>query len=107
MGCCLMALFGALWPRVGLVCVWLFFPAIPGKAFSTNLWPIAGFFFLPTTTLAYELIKANVGSIDNPWLIVLALALLHDLGQLRIFRGPRSARPGNTASGRARFVDPE
>ena len=105
MGCCLAALIGALWPRVVLICLW--FMDIPGRVFHTMLWPLLGFIFLPTTTLAYELIKFKVGSIDNPWIILLAMAFLHDLGQLRIFRGPRQPMQGQGSSKHARYVDPE
>jgi len=106
LGCCLMALLGALWPRVILVCLWLF-ADWHDHLFKTRLWPILGFIFLPATTLAYVLIQHYVGSIDNPWLILLGMAFLHDLGQLRVFRGPRRPSQNGGPAKRARFVDPE
>ena len=84
MGCCFFAIIGALWPRVALVCVWFFNVEIPQKAFATQLWPVLGFFFLPTTTLAYELIKwyHPTHQVDNEWLALLAVAFLYDLGHV-------------------------
>ena len=84
MGCCFFAILGALWPRLSLVLVWFFKPAIPAMAFDTKLWPLLGLVFFPTTTLAYELIKYYHPShgIDNGYLAVLAVAFLYDLGHV-------------------------
>ena len=105
MGCCFFALIGALWPRIALAVIWLFFPFIPQSAFQTTVWPVVGFFFLPTTTLAYELVKfyTPTHSIDTPLgLVCLAVGLLHDMGQLGGFR----RRQRQTVIKRERFVDP-
>ena len=91
MGCCLIGCLGALWPRVTLVLIWIFARVIPEQAFTTSLWPLLGFFFLPTTTLAYELCRYYLHGVDNPWsLVILALAFLHDIGHLGA--GARGAR---------------
>ncbi len=83
MGCCLLAIIGALWPRLALLGVWILRPDIPGKEFPNTLYPVLGFIFLPTTTLAYELVKHfNGGVIDGVGLVILVLALLHDIGHV-------------------------
>jgi hypothetical protein len=89
MGCCLLAVIGGIWPRLALVFLYFFTP-IPSKIFQTTLWPLLGFFFLPTTTLAYELCLTYVGPINYVWTVVIVLlAFLHDLGQLGVARGRR------------------
>ena len=89
MGCCLLVIFGAVWPRLVLAFLY-FFSQIPGRVFKTTLWPLLGFVFLPATTLAYELCITYLGAIDNIWcLITVFLAFLHDLGQLGVFRSRR------------------
>jgi hypothetical protein len=84
MGCCFFAIIGALWPRVTLVLIWFFSPAIPHNAFRTSLWPCLGLVFLPTTTLTYELIKYfhPTHGIDNGYLLFLAIAFLYDIGHV-------------------------
>jgi hypothetical protein len=91
MGCCIIALIGAAWPRVALVIIYFIAGDIPQKAFKTTLWPLVGFLFMPTTTLAYELCAYYIqGGATNLWSIILiALAALHDLGQLGMARGRR------------------
>jgi hypothetical protein len=91
MGCCLLALFGAIWPRVVLALIYIFDPPIPRRAFQTALWPLLGFIFLPTTTLAYELCSVYIaGGMSNVLSIILVIiALLHDLGQFGSLRSRR------------------
>jgi hypothetical protein len=89
MGCCLFALLGGIWPRLALVYLYFFTP-IPNRIFHTTLYPLLGFIFMPTTTLAYELCLTYVGPIDYLWTrIIVFIAFLHDLGQLGILRGRR------------------
>lgn len=92
MGCCLAVLVGAIWPRLTLILLWLFDPKYFTTAFQTWIFPLLGFIFLPTTTLAYELVKnwSPGGRVDGYWLILLALGLLHDLGHIGL--GVRSTR---------------
>ena len=100
-----MALVGAAWPRIVIVILALFTQVMTrGYQGIALIWPVLGFIFLPATTLAYALIKVYAGSIDSPWLAALALAFLHDLGQLGLFRH-RSA-PAVRPVARERFVDP-
>lgn len=92
MGCCLIAAIGAIWPRLVLVFIYFFAPEIPRKEFQTVIWPLLGFLFLPTTTLAYELCQYYIGPFPgNFWsLLIVLLAFLHDLGQLGIARRRRA-----------------
>ncbi len=78
---CFILLIGVIWPRITLVLLWVF-TSYPAKAFQTDLWPVLGFFLLPTTTLGYELAKnwAAGGQLDGLWWLLPALGLLHDLG---------------------------
>lgn len=90
--CCLFACLGAIWPRVTLVILWLF-TGITGRAFETRLWPLLGWFFVPTTTLAWALWMNHlgghgVGHIDDSWLAMgtIGVAFLFDVGQLGMFK---------------------
>ena len=90
MGCCLFAVIGAIWPRLALIFIYCA-TTIPQHVFKTTLYPLLGFFFLPTTTLAYELCVQFIGPLEgNPWgLILVVVAFLHDLTQLGVLRGGR------------------
>lgn len=67
-------------PRVVLLLVAIFSNYL-GRAFETVLWPVLGFFFMPTTTLAYAWARnSNNGSVDGFYLAVVVLAVLIDLG---------------------------
>ncbi|HUO09934.1 MAG TPA: hypothetical protein VM008_16640 [Phycisphaerae bacterium] len=89
MGCCLFAIIGAIWPRLALIFIYLF-TTLPQLVFKTTLWPLLGFLFVPTTTLAYELCVHYLGRLeDNLWsLLIVLLAFLHDLTQLGLARRP-------------------
>jgi hypothetical protein len=76
--CCLVAIVLFLGPRIGVILWWLFDMARWERAFSTVLWPILGFIFLPWTTLAYVLVFQN-GIVGLDWLAIIA-AVLADLG---------------------------
>ncbi len=78
---CFIVLFGAIWPRVMLILLWLF-SGYPQRAFHGMLWPLLGFFFLPATTLGYELAKNwnPGGRLEGWWIVLPALGLLHDFG---------------------------
>lgn len=85
---CILAFFSLLAPRFVIVLLVIFSDYI-GNACETTLWPLLGFFFAPTTVLAYAWgINAN-GSIDGFHLVVLILAVMIDLG---IFSGAEQSR---------------
>jgi hypothetical protein len=52
MGCCLVALFALISPRLALFILWIFSDVL-SRAFSSWVIPLLGFFILPWTTLAY------------------------------------------------------
>ena len=61
---CLLALIGLITPRVVMVFLWVFTNYL-SRAFETFLWPLLGFFFLPTTTLAYAVAKNSLGGFQG------------------------------------------
>jgi hypothetical protein len=52
MGCCLVALFSLISPRLALFFVWIFSDLL-GDAYDSWIVPLLGFFLLPWTTLTY------------------------------------------------------
>jgi len=80
MPCC-MALIALSAPRIAILLVVVFSDYI-GTAYETNLAPLLGFFFLPTTTLAYAWAIHSRGSVEGFQLVVVVLAVLIDLGIL-------------------------
>jgi hypothetical protein len=68
-------------PRVVMVLIFLLTNWF-SQAFSTTLWPILGFLFMPYTTLAWMTAMLNNGhQVSGPWIILLIVAVLLDLGQ--------------------------
>lgn len=51
-----------------------------GRAYETTLWPLAGFLFMPLTTLAYAWAINSHGSVAGMYLVVVVVAVLIDLG---------------------------
>jgi hypothetical protein len=81
-------------PRFAIVLVVIFSDYI-GNAYETTLWPLAGFLFLPLTTLAYAwAINAN-GSVEGLYLAGVVFAVLIDLG---MFGGSASKRRRSRSS---------
>jgi hypothetical protein len=90
MGCCLVLVLLAGAPRVALLFWWLFDPARISATFQTSVfspaggvlsawvWPVAGFIFLPWTTVAYVFVAP--GGLNPIKWIILGIALLVDLG---------------------------
>ncbi len=65
-------------PRLVLVLVFLFSGYL-GRAYETALWPVLGFLFLPTTTLAYAYALNEAGSVSGLHFVLVVIALLVDL----------------------------
>lgn len=91
---CLIGCLALAFPRVALVLVWLFGPpSYLSAPFPGDVWPILGFFFLPTTTLAFAFASNSIAPYGEVsafgWLLVV-VALLLDLGLLG--GGSRAAR---------------
>jgi hypothetical protein len=76
---CLLGLFGLITPRVVIVVLVIFTDYI-GRAYDSFLWPLLGFFFLPTTTLAWAWAQNTRGEVAGVHLIIVVVALLLDLG---------------------------
>jgi hypothetical protein len=66
-------------PRTIIVLLVIFSDYI-GRAFDNFLWPMLGFIFVPTTTLAWAWMQNTRGEAGGVHLIIVVLALLLDLG---------------------------
>lgn len=81
MGCCLLAAFGLLVPRVLLFFMWLLRGDWFAQSFHHWVWPVLGFLFMPYTTLAYMAgMLNNHGHISGGWLVLVIVAVLVDIG---------------------------
>lgn len=76
---CLLAIVALSAPRVVIVLLVIFTDYI-GRAFDSFLWPLLGFFFLPTTTLAWAWAQNTRGEVAGVHLLVVVLGVLLDLG---------------------------
>ncbi len=76
---CLIGCIAMATPRLAILLVVIFSDYI-GQAYQTNIWPLLGFFMLPTTTLAYAWAVNSAGSVTGIYLVVVVLAVLIDLG---------------------------
>ena len=66
---CLFVLLAGIFPRLGLFIVWVARPNLVDAAFSTWIWPLLGFIFLPFATLMYVVLW-QVGGLSG-WGLVL------------------------------------
>jgi hypothetical protein len=66
-------------PRAVIVLLVIFTDYI-GRAFDSFLWPLLGFVFLPTTTLAWAWAQNTRGEVAGVHLVVVVVAVLLDLG---------------------------
>jgi hypothetical protein len=82
---CLVVLFALITPRFILFLLWLFSNYL-NRAFSSGWWGVLGFFFLPTTTIAYAVAKNEFstpsGGIEAAGIIVIVIGVAIDLGLL-------------------------
>lgn len=76
---CLFGCLALIAPRLVIVLLVVFGNYI-GSAYNTLIWPLLGFFFMPTTTLAYAWAINSRGSLAGIHLVVFVLAVLIDLG---------------------------
>jgi hypothetical protein len=86
---CLIGCLALFAPRFAIVLVVLFSDYI-GRAYTTVLWPLLGFFLMPLTTLTYAFAINRNGSVDGIYLVAVVLAVLTDFGL--IGAGSRAAR---------------
>jgi hypothetical protein len=86
----LALIFGLLLPRVTIAFLW-FFTHWFDRAFSTTLWPLLGFLFLPLTLLWYSAVQNWFG---GQWtaipIIGMVIAVLLDLSPTRARRRRRA-----------------
>jgi hypothetical protein len=88
---CLLAVFAGFFPRVALVCLWIFTNDVD-RAYDSFIVPLLGLIFLPLTTLVYALAWSPVGGVEGiEWLWV-GIALVLDLSA---YGGGARARRGS------------
>ena len=76
---CFFAILALLAPRLVVVCLWLFTRWFEGL-FTTALWPVLGFIFLPTTLLWYTAVQHWFAGQWTLWPVIgIVVALLIDL----------------------------
>jgi hypothetical protein len=93
---CLFAMFGGLFPRLGLLILWIARPALVDAAFTTFILPLLGIIFLPFTTLIYVIVYVpNVGLTGAGFFWVI-LALLLDVGHWGASYTQRDQIPGRS-----------
>lgn len=83
-----------LGPRAILLIWWIVNPVMWAAAFSTFIWPLLGFLFLPWTTLMYVLVDAPAGGIHFAGWFLVGLGVVLDLSsyaQSRAYRSPEFA----------------
>jgi len=76
--CCLFTTLVLLGPRALIVLWWLVDPNRWAVAFSSAIWPILGFLFLPWTTLMWALVWVPSGISGFSW-VWIALAFIADI----------------------------
>ena len=90
---CLLAALVLLAPRLAVALLWYFTHWFNGL-FSSLLFPIVGFLFLPTTLLWYSAVHRWFGGVWTLWPVVgIVVALAIDLGALRSHRRFTTRRP--------------
>ncbi len=75
--CCFATILLFLGPRAGILFWWLYDPIRWDRMFSSFVWPVLGFMFLPWTTLMY--VGVGFGGIHGFDWFWMGLALLGDL----------------------------
>jgi hypothetical protein len=80
-------------PRIGVVFWWLVEPGRWSSAFSSAIWPLLGFVFLPWTTLMFVAVApfGNVAGFDWVWL---ALSFVIDVSSFGYSGYNRQRMPG-------------
>ena len=68
-----------------MVVLWLFSDYL-SQAYGTWVWPLLGFFFLPTTTIAYAIAQNEyttvTGGIEVFGIVLIVLGVVIDVGML-------------------------
>jgi hypothetical protein len=84
---CLLVALALIAPRLIMVILWLLPTHYLSNAYGTWVWPLLGFFLLPTTTLAYAIAANEFGGFEGWGAVITILGLLVDLGVLGGGRG--------------------
>ena len=86
---CLVVLLAIAAPRVAIVALYFFSTWFKG-IFDTALWPVLGFFFLPTTLLWYTAVQNWWAGQWTLWPIVgIVIALMIDLSPAKSRKRPK------------------
>lgn len=90
---CLIVVFALATPRFIMAVLWVFTDYL-SQAFGSFIWPLLGFFFLPTTTMAYAVAQNEFHGAEGWGLAVLIVGVMVDFGLLGSGRaiGRRSDR---------------
>jgi hypothetical protein len=83
---CLAALAVLALPRFVMVMLWIFTNYL-SRAYDGWLLPLLGFFFLPTTTLAYAVAQHETNGFRSWGAVLVVLGVLLDLGSIGRGRG--------------------
>lgn len=78
--CCLVTVLLLLGPRAATLVWWILDPTRFNLAFSSIIWPILGFLFLPWTTLMYLIVWGSGQGVQGFDWVWLGIALLIDIG---------------------------
>jgi hypothetical protein len=78
---CLIVVFALLTPRTIMVLLWLFTDYL-SRAFDSFLWPVLGFFLLPTTTMAYAVAQNEFHGVKGWGLAIVIAGVMVDFGLL-------------------------
>jgi len=78
---CMVTLLALIFPRIVLLCVFLFSHYLE-RAYHGLLLPLLGFIFLPITTLTYAWLMNTHRPIAGLNLVILIVAVVLDLGGL-------------------------
>jgi hypothetical protein len=84
---CLIFALGLLTPRLIIIILWLTPSHYLTNAYDSWVWPVLGFFFLPTTTIAYAVAENEFGGFRGWGIVITILGLLFDLGVVGSARG--------------------
>jgi hypothetical protein len=78
---CLAGLIALAVPRLVLAFLWLFTNYLT-RGFHSFVWPLLGFFFLPTTTICWAIAQNDLNGVRGWGFLLVVLGVLLDAGML-------------------------
>jgi hypothetical protein len=84
---CLVVVLALLTPRLIMILLWLLPTHYLSHAYGTWVWPLLGFFLLPTTTIAYAIAENEFHGFRGWGAVITLLGVALDLGLLGGGRG--------------------